>query len=65
MPRCSGKEPVHGEREGGPMPAYIRMLVHAVVLGLLLSGAMALAELPTKPVLTLAGADALPKILGT
>lgn len=35
------------------MLTYTRMIVGAAVLGLLLSGSMALAELPTKPVLTL------------
>lgn len=41
------------------MLTYARMLVSAVVLGLLLSGSTALAELPTKPVLTLEAAKKL------
>ena len=41
------------------MPMYARMLVSAVVFGLLLSGSTVLAELPTKPVLTLEAAKKL------
>jgi uncharacterized protein GlcG (DUF336 family) len=41
------------------MPMYARMLARTVLFGLLLSGATALAQLPTKPVLTLEAAKKL------
>ncbi len=41
------------------MPMYARMLASTVLFGLLLSGATALAQLPTKPVLTLEAAKKL------
>ena len=41
------------------MPMYARMLTSTVLCGLLLSGATALAQLPTKPVLTLDAAKKL------
>ena len=41
------------------MPMYARMLASSVLFGLLLSGATALAQLPTKPVLTLEAAKKL------
>lgn len=41
------------------MPMYARMLARTVLCGLLLSGSTALAELPTKPVLTLDAAKKL------
>ena len=41
------------------MPMYARMLANTVLFGLLLSAATALAQLPTKPVLTLDAAKKL------
>ena len=41
------------------MPMYVRMLASTALFGLLLSGATALAQLPTKPVLTLEAAKKL------
>jgi len=41
------------------MPMYARMFASSVLFGLLLSGATALAQLPTKPVLTLEAAKKL------
>jgi len=41
------------------MLTYARMIISAVVLGVFLSGSLALAQLPTKPVLTLDGAKKL------
>ena len=41
------------------MPMYVRMLASTVLFGLLLSGATALAQLPTKPILTLEAAKKL------
>lgn len=41
------------------MPMYARLFVSSVLFGLLLSGATALAQLPTKPVLTLEAAKKL------
>ena len=41
------------------MPMYARMLASTVLFGLLLSGAIVLAQLPTKPVLTLDAAKKL------
>src|SRR2546427_12901781 len=54
----SGQEHVH-LRKGGLMSMYARMLASTVLFGLLLSGATALAQLPTKPILTLEAAKKL------
>ena len=49
---------LHPRREGY-MPTYARMTASVVALGVVLSGALALAQLPTKPVLTLEAAKKL------
>src|SRR5437588_2852916 len=54
----SGQEHVH-LRKGGLMSMYARMLASTVLFGLLLSGATALAQLPTNPILTLEAAKKL------
>src|SRR5438552_15187742 len=47
---------MYAPRKGGLMPMYVRMLASTALFGLLLSGATAMAQLPTIPVLTLEAA---------